>query len=156
MRDGVSGHQRLDCLLNRLFRHKSKKASKLRVNGLCEGNSPVAVEFPAQRASDAENVFVFLRHHSVRDLELIDERFFHRNSDSMKISLCFGRSCSEVIVMKFCTWQDSCAVVAWATSCSDMITYNGVILELTFHLTAMEKAFVKRDSWITNQIVSFL
>ena len=28
--------------------------SKLRVSGLCAGNSPVTGEFPAQRASDAE------------------------------------------------------------------------------------------------------
>ena len=31
------------------------KTSKLRVTGLCEGNSPVTGEFPAQRASNAEN-----------------------------------------------------------------------------------------------------
>ena len=45
-RDGVSNHRRLDCLLNRLFRHRSKKTSKLRVTGLREGNSPVTSEFP--------------------------------------------------------------------------------------------------------------
>ena len=39
-----------DCLLDRLFRRRSKKTSKLRVTGLCEGNSPVAGEFPAQSA----------------------------------------------------------------------------------------------------------
>ena len=52
--DGVSNHQPHNCLLSRLLRHRSKKASKLRVTGLCEGNSPVAGEFPAQRASNAE------------------------------------------------------------------------------------------------------
>ena len=31
-----------------------KNTSKLRVTGLCEGNSPVTGEFPAQRASNAE------------------------------------------------------------------------------------------------------
>ena len=31
-----------------------KKTPKLRVTGLCEGNSPVTGEFPAQRASNAE------------------------------------------------------------------------------------------------------
>ena len=36
-------------------RRRSKKTSKLRVTGLCEGNSPVIGEFPAQRASNAEN-----------------------------------------------------------------------------------------------------
>ena len=39
--DGVSNHQPHDCLLNRLFIRRSKKISKLRVTGLCEGNSPV-------------------------------------------------------------------------------------------------------------------
>ena len=55
-RDGVSNHQPQDCLLKRLFRRRSKVKSKLRVTGLCAGNSPVAGEFPAQRASNAEDV----------------------------------------------------------------------------------------------------
>ena len=53
---------------NRLFRHRWKKTSKLSVTGLCEGNSPVTGEFPAQRASNAENVFIWWRHHVVRPL----------------------------------------------------------------------------------------
>ena len=47
-----------DCLLNRLFRRRSKKTSKLRVAGLCEGNSPVTGEIPAQMASNGENVSI--------------------------------------------------------------------------------------------------
>ena len=35
-----------------------KKISKLRVTGLCAGNSPAAGEFPAQMASNAENVSI--------------------------------------------------------------------------------------------------
>ena len=35
-------------------RRRSKKALKLRVTGLCVGNSPVTVQFPAQMASNAE------------------------------------------------------------------------------------------------------
>ena len=62
-RDGVSNHQPHDCLLNRLFRRRSKKTSKLRVTGLCVGNSPVTGEFPAQKASNAENVSIWWRHH---------------------------------------------------------------------------------------------
>ena len=53
-RDGVSNHQIHDCLLKRLFRHRSKKTSKLRVTGLCEGKSPVTGEFPLQMASNTE------------------------------------------------------------------------------------------------------
>ena len=34
---GVSNHQCLHCLLNRLFRRKSKKTSQLKVTGLCMG-----------------------------------------------------------------------------------------------------------------------
>ena len=60
--DGVSNHQPHDCLLNRLFRYRSKKTPKLRVTGLCEGNSPVTGDFPAQRASKAENVSIWWRH----------------------------------------------------------------------------------------------
>ena len=41
---------------------RSKKTSKLHVTGLCEGNSPVTGEFPAQRASNAINVFIWWRH----------------------------------------------------------------------------------------------
>ena len=62
--DGVSNHQPHDCVLQRLFRRRSKKASKLRVTGPCEGNSPVTGEFPAQRASNAENVSIWWRHHA--------------------------------------------------------------------------------------------
>ena len=35
-RHGVSNHQPNDCLLNRIFRRRSNKTSKLRVTGLCE------------------------------------------------------------------------------------------------------------------------
>ena len=62
-RDGVSNHQPHHCLLNCLFRSRSKKTSKLRVTGLCAGNSPVTGEFPAQMASNTENVSIWWRHH---------------------------------------------------------------------------------------------
>ena len=74
-RNGVSNHQPPDSLLNRLFRHRSKKTSKLRVTCLCEGNSlvtssnetfptllalcavnsPVTGKFPSQRTNDWVN-----------------------------------------------------------------------------------------------------
>ena len=63
--DGVSIHQSHDCLLNRLFRRRSKKTPKLSVTGLCTGNSPVTGEFPTQMASNAENVSIWLRHHAM-------------------------------------------------------------------------------------------
>ena len=44
--DSVSNSQPRGCLLNRLFRRRSKKTSKLRVTGLCAGNSPGPVNSP--------------------------------------------------------------------------------------------------------------
>ena len=52
-RHGVSNHQPHNCLLNRLFMRRSKKTSKPRVTGQCEGNSPVIRKSP-QMASNAE------------------------------------------------------------------------------------------------------
>ena len=63
--DDVSNHQPHDCLLSSLFERRSKNRSKLRVTVLCEGNSPVTSEFPAQRASNAEKVSIRWRHHDV-------------------------------------------------------------------------------------------
>ena len=60
---GVSDHQPHDCLLNRLFGRRSKKTSKLRVTGLCARNSPGTGEFSAPKASNAENVSIWWRHH---------------------------------------------------------------------------------------------
>ena len=62
-RDDVSNHGRIDGLLNRLFRRRSKKTSKLRVTGFREGNSPMTGEFPSLRVSNAENVSISWRHH---------------------------------------------------------------------------------------------
>ena len=44
--DSISNQQPHCCLLNRLFGRRSKKISKLRVTGLCVGNSPGLVNSP--------------------------------------------------------------------------------------------------------------
>ena len=59
--DSFSNKQPDDFLLSHLFRRRSQK-TKLRVTGLCVGNSPVTGEFPAQRASNAEHVSIRWRH----------------------------------------------------------------------------------------------
>ena len=65
-RDNVSNHQPHDCFLNRLFRRRLKKASKApRHWPLCAGNSPGTGEFPAQMASNAENVSIWWRQHDL-------------------------------------------------------------------------------------------
>ena len=67
--DGISNNWHLNCLLNRLFRHRSKKTSKLCITGLCKGNSPVTGEFPTQRASNAENISIWWHHHMLTSLD---------------------------------------------------------------------------------------
>ena len=42
-----------------------KKTSKLRVTDLGAGNSPGTGKFPAQMASNAENVSIWWRHHDI-------------------------------------------------------------------------------------------
>ena len=48
----------LTIVYSSVYSGADKKTSKLRVTGLGAGNSPVTGEFPAQRASNAENVSV--------------------------------------------------------------------------------------------------
>ena len=70
-RDGVSIHKPYDCLLNRLFRCRSEEISKLRVTGLCAGNSPLTSESPAQIASNTENISISWCHHAQNRREVI-------------------------------------------------------------------------------------
>ena len=74
-RDSFSNQQSHDCLHNRLFRHISKKTSKLRVRGLCVGNSPGTGEFPTQMTSSAENVSIWWCHHVL--IQSLIEKFVY-------------------------------------------------------------------------------
>ena len=56
--DRFSNYQPRGCLLNCLFRRKSKKTSKLRVTGLCVGNSPGPVNSP-HKGPVTRNMFPF-------------------------------------------------------------------------------------------------
>ena len=67
--NGDSNHQPHECLLNYLFRRRSKKTSKLRITGLCDGNSPVTSEFLTQRVSNVEDVSIWWRHHNMVKME---------------------------------------------------------------------------------------
>ena len=57
--DGVSNPQPHDYLTNILISRRSKKASNLRVTGLCEENPQVTRRFPLQRTSNTENVSIY-------------------------------------------------------------------------------------------------
>ena len=75
-RDGVSNHRRLD-----YFRRRSKKTSKLRVTGLCEGNSLVT----AQRASNVGNVSIWWRHYDLPRLHCMSNFVHSPNSGHMPL-----------------------------------------------------------------------
>ena len=89
---------------NVLFRLRSKKTSKLRVTGLCEGNSPVTGEFPTQRASNAENVSIWWRHHifiqfpgcRFGGLFYDLEATWHPNLEPSGINYCISCQCVPV------------------------------------------------------------
>ena len=53
----------LTIVYSTVYAGRSKKTSKLRITGLCVGNSPVTGEFPTQMSSNAENVSIWWRHH---------------------------------------------------------------------------------------------
>ena len=89
---GVSNHWRIDCLLKRLFRRRSKNTSKLRVTSLCEGNSPVTGEFPAQMASDAENISIQWRHYAPSIDDKQRKAQHNRVHISLEIHICIYTS----------------------------------------------------------------
>ena len=114
-REGVSNHRHLDCLLNCLFRCRSKKASKLHVTGLCEGNPPMTGGFPSQRASNMENVSIWLHHHAGWKIKIsheywcvhhtcVIEKTFYCN---LIINRLFRSMCDNIILQVNSFYQSS-------------------------------------------------
>ena len=75
----------------------SKKTSKLRVTGLCAGNSPGTGEFPAQMVSNAENVsmtssciYLILLCTDGIDLDVVDSDVNQNNERWSKVSIPIG------------------------------------------------------------------
>ena len=81
---------------------------------------------------------------------LFTKRCFHHNSNSQEISLCSHPSCNEVIATKFCTCHDSCAVMACAKFCSDMILCNDLTLKPIFYWICIT---MENGSWIGPQVL---
>ena len=63
-----------------------KKTSKLCVTGLCVGNSPGTGEFPAQMASNAENVSIWWRHQVGMNFMYYDFTYFSQFGKSPSLS----------------------------------------------------------------------
>ena len=93
----------LDCLLSRLFRCRSKTTSKLRVTGLCEGNPPVTGVFPSQRASNAENVYIWWRHH--------DGYVIYRSSSPEVTDSNYARPSGQKPHMMTLTWTMGIVII---------------------------------------------
>ena len=60
-----------------------RKYQKLRVTGLCAGNSPGTGEFPVQMASNEENVSIWWRRHVTRYFIL-----YHRVDQIKRVNRC--------------------------------------------------------------------
>ena len=86
---GVSNHQPHGCLLNRLFRRRSKKTSKLRVAGLCAGNSPWPVKSP-HKGPVTRKMFPF-----------DDVIMFNTRMDSIKTPTCLDGSWGPIHLYSF-------------------------------------------------------
>ena len=97
--DGVSNHQPHGCLLNRLFRRRSKKTSKLRVTGLCVGNSPGPVNSPhkwpvTRKMFPFDDVIMARLHrylplgrcHDAHKLKCLTQIWRHRHVDKLRQS----------------------------------------------------------------------
>ena len=109
--DGVSNHQPHHCLLSRLFGRRSKKRSKLRVTGLCVGNSPETGKFPAQMASNAENVFIRWRHYM---LDTARERFAmvdHTSDSRLRMPPHIFWYMRVIVCQPWAVWGERCVSV---------------------------------------------
>ena len=61
------------------------------------------------------------------------QRIFHYISNPTGISFCFEPHIHEMIATRFCTWHDSCVVVARAKICSDLMIMVGNTVKQRFH-----------------------
>ena len=114
-----------------LFGRTSKKTSKLRVAGLCAGNSPMNGEFPAQMASNAEFFSAWWRHH---------ENKLRWNMDpSTTRSSRFPSQRTN----------DSGSVSSWHHhACEPLSMRNANASLLTFSLSSLLYIFILRMTWI--------
>ena len=100
---GVSNHQPHNCLLNRLFRRRSKKTSRLRVTGLCAGNSPGPVNSPhkwpvTRKMFPFDDVIMFIRNDTAEQTASVNGQRYHeyhvtyRSTSRIEMSGGLGRS----------------------------------------------------------------
>ena len=139
--DSVSNHQPHGCLLNRLFRRRSRKTSKLLVTGLCAGNSPGTGDFPAQMASNAENVSIWWRHHECGNLTMILFVFFNK-----WISILVSISDRSVHYCPACrttliTTRFWVVLICPIIKCLNVLEFSFILLDLCLFITIFQFYF---------------
>ena len=112
-------------LLNRLFKRRSEKTQKLRVTVLFAGNSPVTGEFPAQMASNAENVSIWWRHHANVPLPCSD--------DKVVILISIGFNKNMHCTMSAAKWRPFCIALNVIIGCECVHVCTHVCLNACPH-----------------------
>ena len=151
--DNISNHQHYDCLLNRLFRRRSKKTSKLRVTGLYAGNSPGTGEFPAQMASNAENASIWSRHHVISSWWVNVLTVCRTSASCQYLKLLWGRWKKKsfkfwVLSRDFVGLFEKCFLISIFQSkyITDRIIENWTDLGNEYH------AYRSKPAWIGNYV----
>ena len=141
-------------LLNRWFRRTSKKTSKPRVTGLCEGNPLVTDGFLSQRVSNTENVPIWWCHHDIcfhhefYTNEMIYLYFFFKNcisqsyqycsvqrvkskirTDAMRVVGCATLPGQLYTIRSCCNINNSALLSAHDAICNSLRTYSCHILQ---------------------------
>ena len=65
--------------------------------------------------------------------------FFHCNLNLKEISFCSHLRSNKLIATKFCTWYNSCAVVACAKFCCALKASNSITARWIFHRIWIEQ-----------------
>ena len=64
----VLNHRCIDCLLNHLFRHRSKETSKLRVTCHCKGNSTVTEKMKSTVCTETSESLIAFQYFNTRNI----------------------------------------------------------------------------------------
>ena len=135
--DGVSSHQpHIVCstvYFSTVFKAQIKETSKFRVTGLCAGISPGTGEFPAQMASNAENVSIWWRHHVCLQREAIHWVPCIRTDAYIKRYVCL-QTIIHLCKKWFSVWISIYIITFLSVSFVMMTSSNKNISRVTGHL----------------------
>ena len=149
--DGVLNHQPHGCLINRLLRRRSKKTSKLRVTGLCAGNSPGTGEFPAQMVSNAENVSIWWRHMKQLICMCVRVCGWDMHKDKIDAVSMHFRDSSNISSKKTHTTECHYKVVQWKTTICTPLPWAKQNINQGLH---SQKTPIARQ-WVFLQMVEY-